>query len=144
PGLPGGAACHHLVLDNSLGGTTELTLNADLAVNGDLVLGPAGAASIDAAGHTITVGGNWTVGPFGAFTAGGGAVVLTTADTGSALVTPEGSGFHDFAVDAGAGSVILQGGLTVSGDLTISSGTLDANDQTLTVSGNWSNVSGSF
>ena len=84
----------------------------------------------------MNITGDWTNNG-GTFTTGTGTVTFN--GTGNQNITSNGRSFYNFTVDKTSGSAVLQDALTVTNDLTIQSGTLNANGKTITVSGNWSN-----
>ncbi|MFA6610515.1 MAG: hypothetical protein WCT15_06695, partial [Candidatus Omnitrophota bacterium] len=84
----------------------------------------------------ITVGGSWTNNG-GTFTPGTGAVTFN--GTLAQNITSNDQPFYNFTVNKASGSAILLDPLSVSNNLTISDGTLDANGETITLGGNWTN-----
>ena len=132
---------HHLTVnDPSETNQDTFQLGAPLVVAGDLNI-TAGTLDASENSFQINVGGKWL--NAGAFNAQAGKVLLN-AQAGQLQLAPGISAFHDLTFDDGGGAAIfiLQGPLTVSGDLTITGGTLDAQldgNFPINVAGNWVN-----
>ena len=100
---------------------------ATAVVLADNLLISAGILDVTASDFQLTVGGNWT--DNGSFAAHNGTVVFT----GSGTVGAET--FYNLVVNS-AGTVSLAGAVTVSGDLSVSAGTLSTGANSLAVGGN--------
>jgi len=88
----------------------------------------------------ITVGGSWTSSS-GSFTAANSTVILNSA-SGTRDITIDTDSFYNLEINC-SGIYQLNEDLTVSNDLTITSGTLNSDIYDITLGGDWSN-SGSF
>ncbi|MFC1548504.1 DUF2341 domain-containing protein [Candidatus Omnitrophota bacterium] len=100
---------------------------ADISIQSSAILNAA-------SGSTITVSGDWiNAGTFNPDTS-----LVALSGSGSHSVTSGGSSFNDLST-TGPGTYVLQDDLDVNGDLSITSGTLDANGQTINLAGDWNN-----
>jgi len=123
----------------SLGGSALTTFNdlsvsgglrsaaAAFAVDGDVVIGGAGALNLGAFVHTVA--GNWVSSAVGAAVSGSGEIEFT----GNGQLTTLGNSLPNVRVSAGVRSANTS---TVAGDLTLTGGTLQVLDgATLSVGG---------
>ena len=120
----------------NVNGGTLIATNGSIDANGDVTVSLGTLTSPDAGG-TFTVAGNWIK--------TGGTVTnllgtITFDGTGVQNVTSDSAAFNNLTVNGTGNSVTLQDLLDVNGNLTITTGTLDANGQDITVAGNWSNA----
>lgn len=124
-----------------LGGSGTKTASSALSVSGNLSIN--GGVTFNGGAFSHSVGGNWT-NSAGAFTAGAGTVTLN--GSGTQTVTSGGTGatkaFNNLTVNKAGGSVNLaaSNALEVNGNLTITTGTLNANTNNILVGGNFSNT----
>lgn len=114
----------------TMGGDITLSLSGNLAIGADTAL--------TAGSYAITVGGDWT--NSGTFTAGSGTVTFNGDNPGN-MITSGGSSFNNVVIDDGFAGAdwTLADALSTTGDLTITSGTLDDGGNTITISGNFAN-----
>ncbi len=91
-----------------------------------------GTGSVDGGTNTITIGGNWA--GTSAFTQSGVGNVLFNAASGDQDISGASS-FHNIVVNKAADDVTLSGNLTVSGDITLTSGTINSGSQSITLNG---------
>ncbi|WP_421890095.1 T9SS type A sorting domain-containing protein [Marinoscillum sp.] len=131
----GGVTYHDLIIDKPSG---TATISAAVTVNNDLTL--ADVSQVDAestltiAGHvnigigtilnvpsssTINLGGNWVLS--GSFVPGSGTVNFN--GTGAQSVV--GTTFNDLSVNKASGTLTLLDDLTINGDVSIQSGTVE-------------------
>ena len=108
-------------------------LGEEILMNGQVQIT---SGSFSSNNYDITLAGSWI--NTGTFIAGTETVTLNSS-SGSYTVTANGSAFNNLTLNTGA-TYQLGSALDVDGDLTISSGTLDANGFNLNVGGNWSNA----
>ena len=114
-----------------------LTLNSNsLTVTGDLTITGSGVLDASTGTPTITVGGDWDSSA-GTFSPGTGSTVRFNGTGGTSRLTSGGSPFNDLTIDDSGGSltVQLQDDTEVTGNLAVTSGTLDYNSQAVTLSG---------
>ena len=121
-------------------------LGADLfAASVDFTGANNHSGTVDFNGRNWLVAGNYNAASGGAMAVagtGGGALVLrgTTAQT----FTPKtGLTFPSLTQNGSGGTTLSTNDLTLTGNLTITQGTLNANGRAISVAGNWSN-SGTF
>ncbi|WP_210411504.1 FlgD immunoglobulin-like domain containing protein [Oceanispirochaeta crateris] len=105
-----------------------LTLNDGTDVNGDL--GIAAAGTLTDGGFQLNTAGDFTVTSGGTLTLTG-----TTVFDGTTSLTSAAENFNDVTV-TGALTLTDDAALNSSGDLTLSSGTLDLDGNTITIPGN--------
>ena len=160
-GLSGGGSYTDLAfVDNTsggLGGGTAFGLGGALTVNTSLDI--SAGYTLDLNGQNLDLTGLGTFTNTGTLRAQGGETVTNAGNLGSpvpGLVEYDGGGnytgliFGDSYTDltfSGAGTWTLDNPLTVSSDLSISSGTLDvdaAGDHQISVGANWNNSGGTF
>lgn len=119
-------------------GATTYTLAGNLtssnAMTGNLTINSGATLSTSASNYSVDISGNWT--DNGSFTANSGTVDFKKS-SGTQTVTAETFGN---LTHSGAGTLQLQSAITVNGNLTNSAGTLDANGQNISLSGNWANT----
>ncbi len=145
----GGISYHDLMFDKA-GGTA--TLSSAASVGGSLTLSKAGTfatnapltvagsvsinagTTLDGEASTISVGGDWM--RTGTFTAGTGTVTLNGGSAQSIGATV----FNNLSVDKSGGVATPTGNLSINGDLSVLSGTLDL----LTFTANRSAVGGTM
>ncbi|MDD5661414.1 MAG: filamentous hemagglutinin N-terminal domain-containing protein, partial [Candidatus Omnitrophica bacterium] len=120
----------------SVGGTN--TLGADLDVNGLLTF-TAGVLDVSDSNYTVRVAGGW-VDTGGTFTKRSGVVILD----GPGVLSTNDS-FNNLTIDT-SGTITLGQALTVTGNITLASGTLDVSESNygITLSGNWINTAGTL
>ncbi|MBI4947334.1 MAG: right-handed parallel beta-helix repeat-containing protein [Bacteroidetes bacterium] len=111
------------------------TLTADATVK-NLTIETGGSLTCGA--QTVNIYGNFTNN--GTFTAGTGTVNFTGTATPQTVNNGASGSFNNFTVNKTSGSVVLQtNNADINGNLTITAGTLDANNLNITVAGNWTN-----
>ncbi|MCK5083210.1 MAG: DUF2341 domain-containing protein, partial [Candidatus Omnitrophica bacterium] len=123
---------------------TYVTAGFDLTVGGDIRVGvgnDTGLKTLNGTNSSITVGGDFDIKDIGSgsqqavFTSTGSTVTLN--GTAAQIIRSSGSSFNALVINnSSAGAVTLQDALDAGGDFTITLGTLDANDQDITVAGN--------
>lgn len=101
----------------AVSGASVVNLNASLDVIGSLTINAG--ATLNANSTTLRVGGNWT--RTGTFNAVSGAVTLN--GTGSQTIS--GTTFNDLIINKSSGVATSTGDHIITGDLSLSSGTLD-------------------
>ncbi len=105
-------------------GTATLTANLD--VNNDFTLS---TGTLSNGTSTMNIGGNWN-NTGATFTAGAGLV--TFDGTGTKTLTPNNQPFESLTINkTGGGQVTLNASVTVNGNLTVTAGTLFANNRTI-------------
>ncbi len=109
----------------------ELDLNAATTITGNVTI--ASGATLASGNVTNTIGGNWS--NSGTFTPSTGTVTLN----GSGAQTVSASPFNNLTINKSTGTT-LQGNLTITGNISILSGTLDL----VTYTANRSSLGGSF
>jgi hypothetical protein len=92
-------------------------VHAALNVVGNINIGTS--TQINANASTITVGGNWI--RTGVFAPGSSSVVFS----GSGTQSLDGTTFNNMTIDKASGVALPNGALTMNGNLTIATGTLD-------------------
>lgn len=98
----------------------ELDLGAALTVAGNVEINSS--TILNAGSSGISVGGNWSRTTTGLFVPGSSTVTFT----GTATQFVSASAFNNITVNKPAGTLTLLGNLTLHGDISIQSGTLDA------------------
>ena len=133
------------VINNvDLGSGVTLTNNGTVIINNDLK-GVASSVWVNAANSTVKVGKNLFVGAGTLTASASGNTVVFNRGGAQSITTPSGATFYNLTIE-GTGTKTVGADLTISGNLTITSGTLDtdaANNYDLTISGNFTN-SGTF
>jgi hypothetical protein len=104
----------------SMGGA--LAVNAELNIGGNVNIGAS--TSLNANGSAITVGGNWI--RMGTFTSGTSTVVFK----GSGAQSIDATTFNNIIINKASGIASPGGALTINGNLTDSTGTLDLGNLT--------------
>jgi hypothetical protein len=124
---------------NEAGATFSLT--ADIEVNGNLTIS---SGELDAAGFNIDLSGNWDNND--TFTPGVGNTITFNAAAGGPYTIESGGigvgkafGEIEFACGGVVTYKLITNPIEVNGDLTITSGRLDANGWDITIAGNWTN-----
>ncbi|MCK5160009.1 MAG: DUF2341 domain-containing protein, partial [Candidatus Aureabacteria bacterium] len=124
-----------LVSGGILDGSDALC-NLDIGGN---VAASAGTLSAPAAldDTSFTVAGNWEISGTGILTPNSGRVVFDTFSTGKTLTTSSSGAddFYDVTFNNSSGGWTIQDELTVTNVLTVTAGTLDSNDQALSING---------
>ncbi len=116
-------------------GTGSLTLMGSLIVNSSCALSTI-------VNSTLTIYGNISVGSAGSLTFDIGIVKLM-GSANSTVSLRSLDYFYHFIVEKDAGASVIQNTLlTVRGNLTINSGTLDSGSQMIYLYGNWNNIAG--
>ncbi|MFA6456631.1 MAG: hypothetical protein WCW40_07410, partial [Bacteroidota bacterium] len=131
--VAGGFSYYNLIIDKSASVATlsasapvtnTLSVNAgtfspavDIPVSGNVSITSGGI--VNGGSITISVGGNWT--NSGTFNGGTGTVTLN----GSGSQSVSASTFNNFIVNKNSGTALLAGTISLNGDLTVSSGSLD-------------------
>jgi hypothetical protein len=122
--------------------------NGGLTISGGTFTGSTGQADIGGAGLDISSGsvtapsgecnvaGNW-VKSGGSFVPGLNTIKFTSA--GTQTLDPGGSAFYNMERTLGSGTTQLVTALVVLNEVKILTGTLDANGNNITISGNWTN-----
>ncbi len=102
--------------------TTSMDVNNNLTINVN--------ATLNANGQNITVGGNWA--NSGTFTAGA-ALVTFDGSAGTYTINNNVSSFNSVTINAASGvSYALAANLDINGNLTVTAGTFDVANRTLT------------
>jgi len=133
------AVCNNLIMD--AGGVNAITLNlqtSSLSVSGNLNIRTLTTLA-QSNGTTLNVAGNWA--NSGTFTPNT-ATVTFNGSSKDATITSGGSSFYNLTINApGSTYVLASNALTITGNLTITDGTLDVSSGNLgvTISGNWLN-----
>lgn len=110
---------------------------ATIGIVGDFTL--AGGALTSTSG-TMSVGGNWFR-TGGAFTHNSGTVAFTATSAGKTITTG-GQSFSGLTFSGSGGGWALQDTTTILGNLTLTAGTLNANNQNIALTGGLSVASG--
>jgi fibronectin-binding autotransporter adhesin len=97
----------------------QLTLGGEMTVGGDIEI--ATGTALTANTFDISLGGNWI--QAGTFNAGTGTVTFT----GSTAQTCTTASFNNVTVNKSAGTLTLNGNLSINGDINIQGGTVDVN-----------------
>lgn len=125
--------------DLTLGGTGTKTAGDVIDLAGNFTINSG--VTFDAGSYTHTIAGNWDNG--GIFTAS--TSTITFDSTNSQTITTHGTGstkaFYDLVINKPSGTISLQvsNDMQVDRNVTISSGTVAFDGNTLYVGGNWSN-----
>ena len=138
--------CSNLIFNGS-GGVWEL--GSALTVDNNLTI-TNGTLDIDSQDLTVT----GTFSNAGTLRMAGAETLSLTMDTDSGTITYDGSGtyasgliggdaYNNLTIN-GSGTWDLDANLDVNGNLSLTSGTLEANSYSLNVAGNWNKTSGSF
>src|SRR3989344_4815628 len=129
-----GSTIYNVTINGS-GGT--YTLQGNLTTSNNLTI-TAGTLDVSGSNYSISAGGNWS--NAGTFTKRSGTVTLTST-SGSATLTSGGSSFYNLTQNGSGGTYTLQDALTVSNNLTITAGTLDAgaSNYAITIGGGLTN-----
>ena len=124
---------NHIIF-NGVGGIW--TLNQDIVAGGDITLT---AGTVNGGTRTITVAGSWT-----------DTTDLFSQDTSTIKLTGTGTlnesgNLYNLNIDS-SGTVTMASVLNINNNLTITAGTLDtsASNLAINLTGNWSNVAGTF
>jgi fibronectin-binding autotransporter adhesin len=94
-----------------------LSLGAALSVTGDVSINSG--TTLKANSYAINVGGNWNTG--GTFTAGTSTVTLNGSGSQNIAASP----FNNLTINKSGGTASLTGNIALTGNLAVSSGTLD-------------------
>jgi hypothetical protein len=123
----------------TLGTLTTTTSNFGLSVAGDVSL----TKTLTANGSTISIGGS-LIDSGGTFTPGTSTVVFNGSGAQSIAGGP--GNFSNLTINKSSGTATLASAITVTGDLTLSQGTLDASASSygINLAGNWVNNGGTF
>lgn len=129
----GGQVVNDFSISVGIGNT--VALNSDLTITGTLNL--AGGSSLDISGVSVTIGSTGDIIGTGSLVVDANTDLTINASGGlSGGLSLIGGILGDFTLDVGSGSSVSLGGdVTVSGVLTLQSGTLDLNGYNLTISG---------
>jgi hypothetical protein len=129
-------AYHHLI---TYSGTK--TLVGNITVNGNITLN----TSLNGANYSITLKGNWNDFVGVASTVSNLNVIFTGTSTQTMIKSNVPESFVNFTV-ASTSTVLMSSHMYVNGDLTITTGTLDANTSNCQIYlyGNWANNGGTF
>jgi type IX secretion system substrate protein len=130
-----------LVSNFDLSGVT-VTNNGTITVNTS-VTGNASTTWINAANSTLKIGSNLLNGAGTLTASASGNTVTYIKDGGQAIKIPTGSTYYSLTIE-GTGAKTISADLTISGDLTITSGELDTNSANLTIGGDFINSGGTF
>lgn len=117
------------------GGSGTKTLVDAFDVNGDIDL----QRPISAGANSIHVSGNWNATIAGGLTSTG----TTTFDGAGQTIRSNGSSFGTIVLN-GSGTKALQDALDANGSLTVTTATLSAGTNTITVGGDWNTFAGTF
>jgi len=118
-----------------------LLCNIDVNSNVNIISG-----DFKSSGNSFPVGGNWTNTGASTFTHGNNTVTFDGNNTAKAQSINIGSTtFYSVNVNNTGGTVTASTNtLKIGQHLTLTSGTLDANDQDINIKGNWENNGGTF
>ena len=118
-----------------------LLCNIDVNNNVNVISG-----DFKSSGNSFPVGGNWTNTGASTFTHGNNTVTFDGNNTAKAQSINIGSTtFYSVNVNNTGGTVTASTNtLKIGQHLTLTSGTLDANDQDINIKGNWENNGGTF
>ena len=134
------AASLTIISNFEITGSTTVTNNGTVIINTDLK--GASATWVNAANSTLKVGRNLLNGGGTLTAAASGNTVLYNRDGAQTLKTPSASTYYNLTIE-GTGTKTIPSDLTISGSLTITSGTFDTGTGNLTIGGDFTN-SGSF
>ncbi|MFA5975688.1 MAG: hypothetical protein WC859_05915, partial [Elusimicrobiota bacterium] len=123
---------------NGSGGTFNAAGN--LTIKENLTLS-AGTLNTTESNYAVTVSSNW-INNGGTFTVNASSVTFN-ATTAGHTIRSNGNSFADVLFNGSGGAWVLQDALTAA-NVTLTQGALDSNNLSLTVSGSWTNTSGSF
>ena len=110
----------------SLEGSSDKTMVGDLKVLNNLTV----ASTLNTANYDLEVGGDWT--NTNVFNEGTGTVTFNGSGSQS-INNIAGETFFDLTIDKAADSLNLNGNVTVSGTLTMTSGVINTGSSTLTL-----------
>ncbi|MFA6610568.1 MAG: hypothetical protein WCT15_06960, partial [Candidatus Omnitrophota bacterium] len=125
-----GNSLYNFTIDKISG---SAVLQDTLDVNGSINIAQG---NLNANGKAITLAGDWV--NAGTFTHGNNTVTFN--GTSNQNVTSNSQPFYNVTVNKASGSAVLLDPLSVTNDLTISYGTLNANGKAITLGGNWTNT----
>ncbi|MCK5161884.1 MAG: DUF2341 domain-containing protein, partial [Candidatus Aureabacteria bacterium] len=121
------------------GGTLDASdASCDLDINGNVTVSSGTLSAPTVLDDTsFTAGGNWEISGTGIFTPNSGRVLFDASSTGKTITTSSSGAddFYDVKFNNSSGEWTLQDALTVSNDIAVTLGTLDANDQALSLNG---------
>ncbi|MCK5161774.1 MAG: DUF2341 domain-containing protein, partial [Candidatus Aureabacteria bacterium] len=131
-----GVSGNILISGGTLDGS-DTSCNLDIAGNVTLSAGILSAPAV-LDDTSFIVAGNWEISGTGIFTPNAGRVVFDAFSIGKTITTSSSGAddFYDVKFNNSSGGWALQDELTVSNDIAVTGGTLDANDQTLSINGN--------
>ncbi|MCK4945169.1 MAG: hypothetical protein KAS59_02785, partial [Alphaproteobacteria bacterium] len=134
--------------------TNNLTVTGNLLINGGTLNASNASCDLDIGGNvtvssgtlsapvalddtSFTAGGSWEISGTGIFTHNSGRVLFDASSTGKTITTSStgADDFYDVKFNNSSGSWTLQDELTVSNDLYLTQGTLDTNDEALSING---------
>jgi fibronectin-binding autotransporter adhesin len=101
----------------TLSTSANLSLGASLGVTGNITINAG--TTLQANGSAITLGGNWI--NTGSFTAGTSLVTMNGIGSQTIGITT----FNNLTINKSSGTASLTGNVTISGNLSVSNGTLD-------------------
>lgn len=129
---------NNLTITQSAGGASTLDLNVfGLTLNGNLILSDANSI-LETNNLDVAIGGDFT--NSGTYTAGSNTTTFNGPGAQLATFTTA-TAFNNFVVNKSAETLTLAGvnDVTIAGDLTLTSGTMEDGGRTLTVTGNVTN-----
>ncbi len=135
--LSGTSKFYNLTFNGS-GGAWSFTSNPAVEVNNDLTITNG---TVTATNNTLTITGNYS--NAGTFTHNGGTVIMNATDAGNTLggTMTTTSSFASLTFNGSGGAWSFgANSATVTGNFTITLGTVTAPSTTLTISGNYSNA----
>lgn len=131
---------YNLTLNTSTGTSTK-TLGGTLNVRGNLTIGANTTLSPSENNYPITLGGNWV--NSGTYSGGSSSVILDGASGAQSIANSNGEVFSNLSINNSNG-VSLINNLTVTNQLTLTSGTFSLNGQILTLNGTVNSAAGTL
>lgn len=119
----------------NVGSGNSVTVVSDLSVHGTLDLNSG--SDLDISGQSLTIGSSGDIMGSGSIIANGSSSIIINAGGGTTSnLSISGSSVGSLTVNTGSGnSVSLAGDVNVSGNLSLQGGSLDLNNNDLTISG---------
>ena len=110
-------------------------LSGNVTANGNVINSDG---TLDLNNYNLTIGGNYANSVMNGLNPGTGSVIFNKASGTQTLSMATGADFSNVIHNA-AGTLQLASDLSMTGNLTNSSGTLDVNGYNIVISGNWTN-----
>ena len=136
---PGSNAFYNLEFNSGGNGSGSATFrtSASFNIDGNLTIAGNTTFEVTSASHNINIGGNYTNN--GTFD-GDGATITFDGSGNQSLTSSATEIFTNIVFAGGSGTKTLNCNISVSNDLTISTGsTLDGSTHTITLNGDWTN-----